>query len=91
MVYKNDPNLPKGKEEIEDPGHTGYTSVTYRVVDGQKTVISKDRYTMTPKIIRTGTGPEEVKPAEDATQATTINNVNTQQNSNEAQEEPSIF
>ncbi|MGP1411055.1 MAG: VanW family protein [Peptoanaerobacter stomatis] len=91
LVYKNDPNLPKGKEEIEDPGHTGYTSVTYKMVDGQKTVISRDRYTMTPKIIRTGTGPEEVKPAEDAAKTTTVNNVNTQQNSNETQEEPSIF
>lgn len=60
VVYKNDPNLPKGKEEIEDPGHTGYTSVTYRIVDGKKTVISRDRYVMTPKIIRTGTGPELV-------------------------------
>ena len=60
VVYKNDPNLPKGKEEIEDPGHTGYTSVTYKIVDGQKSVISRDRYIMTPKIIRTGTGPELV-------------------------------
>lgn len=59
VVYKNDPQLPLGKEEIEDPGHTGYTSVTYKIVDGQKTVVSRDKYVMTPKIIKTGIGPAE--------------------------------
>ena len=57
LTYKNDPDLPLGKEEIEEPGNIGYTTVTYKVVDGKKEVVSKDRYKMSPRIIRTGTGP----------------------------------
>lgn len=78
LVYKNDPNLPLGKEEIEDPGHTGYTSVTYKIVNGEKKVVSRDRYTMTPKIIRTGTGPAQA-PLANPNQQTSSEETNQEQ------------
>jgi len=59
VVYKNDNTIEKGKEVVEDNGHTGYTAVSYRVLNGEKTIISRDTYAMTPKIVKVGT--KEVK------------------------------
>ena len=59
VVYKNDNTIEKGKEVVEDNGHTGYSAVSYRVLNGEKTIISRDTYAMTPKIVKVGT--KEVK------------------------------
>lgn len=89
VIYKNDPNLPKGREQVDDYGHTGYTSVTYKIIDGKKTVISRDRYAMKPKIIRTGTGPELTPPPEQKTeQPATANAPQPQQNQQQTQTAP---
>lgn len=60
VKYKNDPTLPKGKEKIDDKGHTGYKVTSYKIVNGEKTVLANSTYTMTPQIILTGTGEEAV-------------------------------
>lgn len=62
VVYENDSTMPKGKEEIKDFGHTGYTASSYKITSsGEKILIANDTYSMTPKIIKVGTG----KPIED--------------------------
>ncbi|WP_242822051.1 G5 domain-containing protein [Peptoanaerobacter stomatis] len=40
---------------VESYGQLGQTSVTYKMEDDKKIIISKDRYSAKPKIIRVGT------------------------------------
>lgn len=53
-IYKKDSSLPKGTQIVESYGQLGQTSVTYKMEDGEKIIISKDRYSAKPKIIRVG-------------------------------------
>lgn len=79
VIYKDDPTLPKGKEVVEDFGHTGYTAVSYKIANGKKTQISTDSYTMTPKIIKKGTGaPIEPEKKEDKKETTQVEKNQTQ-------------
>lgn len=55
VIYTNDNTIEKGKEVVEDKGHIGYTAVTYRIINGQKLVVSRDTYAMTPKKVKVGT------------------------------------
>lgn len=59
VVYKDDPTLPEGKEVVDDNGHIGYKVVSYKTIDGKKTVIARSNYKMTPKIILRGTKKAE--------------------------------
>ena len=65
VVYEDDPTLPLGYEEVSYSGSTGRTSVTYKqvTVDGvvtEKTVISKDYYKSSAKVVKRGTNPDLV-------------------------------
>jgi len=61
IKYINDPTLPLGKEVIDDPGRDGIKSITYETINGNTKVVSRDHYPAKTKIIKVGTGPEEVK------------------------------
>lgn len=52
----NDPTLPQGKRLVKRGRPTKEVTV-YRVVDGQRELLSHDRYPGEPTIIRVGTGP----------------------------------
>lgn len=59
-IRQDDPNLPVGKEEVEQKAVTGYTSKTYKQTIENGTVIkteviSQDKYKVVDKIIRVGT------------------------------------
>ena len=58
--YEEDSSLEEGKEVVEQNGHTGCTSETYRILkkNGEvisKTLLSKDTYDPMPRIIKKGT------------------------------------
>lgn len=60
-ITRNDPSLPAGTRKVQK-GSGGLAVTVSREVAGVATVISRDRYTGTPAIIRVGSGPAKVKP-----------------------------
>lgn len=54
-IYRNDPSLKKGVQVIEDSGQAGYRSMTYKIENGERIIISRDLYAAKPQIIRIGT------------------------------------
>ena len=59
-IYQNDPDLPVGKKEVDEPGSKGYLVTSYRYIyqDGQlikKETLGKSRYPGGKRIIAVGT------------------------------------
>lgn len=68
-IYEDDPTLEKGKEKIEQKGHTGTYSEAYKVVylNGKvvsRKLLSKDKYNQMSTIIKRGTKGMEASPVE---------------------------
>lgn len=55
VIYKKDPSIEKGKQIVEDNGQIGHNSITYKIEDGKKVIISQDIYRSKPRIVRVGT------------------------------------
>lgn len=53
-----DPTLPKGEEKVKTKGRDEIRSETYVIVDGEKRLVSKDKYPSQTKVILVGTKAE---------------------------------
>ena len=64
--YINDDSLEEGKEIVEQYGHNGYKSITYKItkLNGvlvSKEILSSDTYSPLETIIKKGTKKEEIE------------------------------
>lgn len=67
-VYENNSNLAEGQQKVIQKGHSGLTSIAYKIVkyNGKtisKTVLSKDTYKPMNKIVQVGTKKAETQPS----------------------------
>lgn len=61
VKYVEDPTLPKGEEKVKTKGRDEVRSETYVIVDGEKRLVSKDRYPSQTKVILVGTKEEDLE------------------------------
>lgn len=67
-VYENNSNLAEGQQKVIQKGHSGLTSIAYKIVkyNGKtisKTVLSKDTYKPMNKIVQVGTKKSATQPS----------------------------
>jgi vancomycin resistance protein YoaR len=64
--YEDDPSMPKGTQEVEEPGSSGFDVTVYRTVSQGGTVVRRDsfvsNYSPWTRIIRRGTGENKNHP-----------------------------
>jgi vancomycin resistance protein YoaR len=64
--YEDDPSMPKGTQEVEEPGSSGFDVTVYRTVSQGGKVVRRDsfvsNYSPWTRIIRRGTGEEKDHP-----------------------------
>ena len=84
-VYKNTTSLKEGQTKVENAGHTGYTSVTYKILkqngkEVSREKLSNDKYDPMKKVVLRGTAkaaqPKQTQSAQ-ATQQSTTQETNT--------------
>jgi len=64
--YEDDPSMPKGTQEVEEPGSSGFDVTVYRTVSQGGKVVRRDsfvsNYSPWTRIIRRGTGEKQDHP-----------------------------
>ena len=64
--YEDDPSMPKGTQEVEEPGSSGFDVTVYRTVSQGGKVVRRDsfvsNYSPWTRIIRRGTGEKKDHP-----------------------------
>ncbi|MGB4503767.1 MAG: VanW family protein [Syntrophaceticus sp.] len=55
VTIKEDANLLKGKTVVEQAGATGYRVSVYRIINGNKKLLSRDYYRPIEQVVRAGT------------------------------------
>jgi vancomycin resistance protein YoaR len=64
--YEDDPSMPKGTQEVEEPGSSGFDVTVYRTVSQGGTVVRRDsfvsNYSPWTRIIRRGTAEKQGHP-----------------------------
>lgn len=61
VKYVDDETLPKGEEKVKTKGRDEVRSETYVIVNGEKRLVSKDKYPSQTKVILVGTKEKEDK------------------------------
>ena len=59
VKYVDDETLPKGEEKVKTKGRDEVRSETYVIVNGEKRLVSKDKYPSQTKVILVGTKEKE--------------------------------